>query len=674
MSGISADNLTRLINYWGQIPEFALGLLDRYNTRNDPTMLAITNRMIDNANTVDPSVQRSREYADMMNQLQINLAQNDPLAPMAAAAGQARTPFYYHFRGMDTPDNAPIESFEPNKLAQFINDPVGRTMEFLGTPGGRAATGLGLASMFINRNPARGTGGAEAAPYVGDPRFAPQESQTSAMLRRLLGDRLSKPVLTLVGDGNGGSGKELLVGGEGATVIPHDLTERLLKSGVVPDDKKKLGGRIGLRNATQNTGTESMLNSAPPAPGGGLLSNLRQSTNNALSNIRSQGRDAANNLLRNAAERRIDRVGEERFMNNLNNAVNTVRPAINPQMAQQMEADAAAAAPPTAAQQDNASYQAAVDQANQAAQALIASIGQQNVMNAQTPTAVQNYLDVQWQDPALLNQLANQATQQSVLTQQLVNNPYSFGADQQTALYNQGKERLDAETAALKRALAERGNVNSGAYQKALLDADTSRLQQLVNLNRDIGIAAAQQNASDLRSAAGLEQSDLSRMQRGLFTAASLQSGNAQNRAQLLNNQANLLMQQNRDYAQAGLQDQQMRMNALNSALGNLTSLETQRMASDNSELSALAQLLGYQLNPGSVSSPQMDMPVHEDGGGTDWGAFGDLFGEFGGHLTRGFADGGGGDGGGGGGEGAGGAGDVTSALMTAAQIAMMMG
>lgn len=112
-----------------------------------------------------------------------------------------------------------------------------------------------------------------------------------------------------------------------------------------------------------------------------------------------------------------------------------------------------------------------------------------------------------------LNQLAGGG--QGSLVGNVLENPTGFGAGVAGDIFNRGKETLDAETAALQRQLrggaAQSGALGTGQFNVNSLGLEQSRLGQLSNLQRDIGIQTAQQSFQNQLQSAGLQQSDLGR-------------------------------------------------------------------------------------------------------------------------------------------------------------------
>lgn len=112
-----------------------------------------------------------------------------------------------------------------------------------------------------------------------------------------------------------------------------------------------------------------------------------------------------------------------------------------------------------------------------------------------------------------LNQLAGGG--QASLVGDILQNPTGFNQQTQTDIFNIGKNQLDAETAALQRQLAggaaQSGALGTGQFGQQSLGLETSRLGQLADFQRRIGIDAAQRQFQNQLSAAQLQQGDIGR-------------------------------------------------------------------------------------------------------------------------------------------------------------------
>lgn len=150
---------------------------------------------------------------------------------------------------------------------------------------------------------------------------------------------------------------------------------------------------------------------------------------------------------------------------------------------------------------------AGLNQLNQQAQNPQANVGLQGAQDV----FGQGFNNVAGQEN--LNQLA-QGGQGSVLGD-ILQNPTGFNQQTQTDIFNIGKNTLDAETAALQRqfagAGAQSGALGTGTFGAQSRGLETSRLGQLADLQRRIGIDAAQTSFQNQLGAGRLQQEDLGR-------------------------------------------------------------------------------------------------------------------------------------------------------------------
>ena len=118
--------------------------------------------------------------------------------------------------------------------------------------------------------------------------------------------------------------------------------------------------------------------------------------------------------------------------------------------------------------------------------------------------------------PESMQAIMGSAGRGADLLNQITANATGFGTGTQDAIFNRGKERLDAETMALQRQLRDAGGaggqVGAGGFQSNVMDLEQQRLQGLTGLQRDIGIEAAQRQHQNLLGSFGAQQSELARL------------------------------------------------------------------------------------------------------------------------------------------------------------------